>query len=189
MTRLRSKLILVCIGFHLFAFTIWTLPEVALFQRPLKQLVRPYLLWSGLWQSWILFAPEVPTSETTLIAEVAFADGTRAPFVFPRMRDLSGLESLTMERLRKWSQERLPSTLNPAALRDASRYVARRMVSDPSTAGKVPRGVRFAEQTTPIAPFNSTKLPGLEAVLNTPTNEIPLGVHLLTPDDLTAVFR
>ncbi len=43
--------------FHLIAITCWALPLDILPTRVVKNFVRPYMVWTGLFQSWDTFAP------------------------------------------------------------------------------------------------------------------------------------
>ena len=114
---------------HLFCFVEWSLPNPPqaiangsydcrdvqnLARQPLGCLylannmlegVNPlkyYVMSTGVWQSWDMFAPNPARRDTYLDAEVTFADGTKKIVAYPRMYDLSIPEKYVKERYRKY---------------------------------------------------------------------------------------
>src|SRR5438132_1633130 len=85
---------------HLFALTIWLLPESALRQSCFG-LVSPYMTWTGFMQSWSLFSPNPAPMEVYVEARITYADGRVRSWVYPRMVNMGYLERYRRERFRK----------------------------------------------------------------------------------------
>ena len=120
------------VAFHLCAvfawcLTSWTSP-LPLHKKVRKHLA-PYMGWSGLWQGWTMFAPNAPTMNSYLEAEVTLGDGTTVVYAFPRMDRLGYAERYQKERYRKWVHERVMRSGNPdpAMCEAAARLAARRV--------------------------------------------------------------
>lgn len=110
------------IAFHVVAVTVWAipLPPDAVAQekaRPsgtawlqywnnkyLKPLnpIRGYVLASGVWQYWDMFAPDPSATDWYGDAEVTYRDGTVRRVAYPRMVDLPIPEKYVKERYRKF---------------------------------------------------------------------------------------
>jgi hypothetical protein len=114
----------VFLVFHILAITCWCLP----IDNPLislcRERVRPYFLWSGLFQSWDMFSPNPKAANTYIEATIVYQDRSRATWTFPRMERLSLAERCFKERYRKFADS-LPGDQNDALLPDAARYIAR----------------------------------------------------------------
>jgi hypothetical protein len=114
----------IFIIFHIFAITAWALPFRSQFVVDSVALVRPYILWSGLFQDWNMFSPMPKATNTYLEAVVIYKDGSTQMWDFPRMELLSLTQKYSKERYRKFVEILLDQ--NNAALRpDVARYVAR----------------------------------------------------------------
>lgn len=120
--------------FHILAITFWCLPIDNALLSLCKQQVRPYLLWSGLFQSWDMFSPNPKSANTYVEATVIYQDKSRATWTFPRMEQLSLTDRCFKERYRKYA-ENLPVETNDALLPDAARHIAR-LNSTPSHPAK-----------------------------------------------------
>jgi hypothetical protein len=90
--------------FNLIAITSWALPLNVPPLREIKELVRPYLLWTGLFQSWDFFAPN-PKPVNSYMEAVALTQNrhTRV-FDFPRMERLSVGKRYREARYRKFAE-------------------------------------------------------------------------------------
>jgi hypothetical protein len=86
---------------HLFALTIWLLPESALRQSCVRS-VLPYMTFTGLMQSWTMFSPEPSKLDLYVEARVTYADGKVRSWIYPRMTELGYLERYWHERFRKF---------------------------------------------------------------------------------------
>ena len=122
--RTKYIAINVFIAFHILAIACWCLP----IDTPLillgRNLVRPYFLWSGLFQSWDMFAPIPKGANTYIEAVIVYKDGSRKTWAFPRMEQLSLTERYFKERYRKFG-DNLVREETDDLLPDAARYVAR----------------------------------------------------------------
>lgn len=122
--RARRAVISAFLLFHIVAITFWCIPlDTALIQA-FRGAIRPYMLWSELFQAWDMFAPNPLGLNSYLDAVVKFRDGKSSTWSFPRMENLPIAERYSKERYRKFAEYvRLDkdSLLWP----DCARYIAR----------------------------------------------------------------
>ena len=132
----RAKLVAISafLLFHLFAITCWCIPLNSLLIPKCKQLVGPYVIWSGLFQAWDMFAPNPSKLNIYIEAEVTFLNGQKSVWKFPKMHELGYTERYFKERFRKFSTEYLLADTNAGMWPDAARYVARVNSSDSNPA-------------------------------------------------------
>lgn len=118
------------VAWHVYAMTAWSLPQPPpalmngqisfsfgeLISRPvpwalaLNQRIkgtswlplRPYMMATGLWQYWDMFAPNPSNLDIWLDAEVTFANGDKSTQLYPRMAAMSYPERYVKERFRKY---------------------------------------------------------------------------------------
>jgi hypothetical protein len=118
----------IFILFHLIAITCWALPWNVAPLRGIRELIRPYMVWSGLFQSWDMFAPN-PKSINSYIKAVVITENRHVKvWTFPRMEELSYRERYRKERYRKF-EEALQDQQNDALLPDAATHIARLLKS------------------------------------------------------------
>lgn len=110
--------------FHIVVISCWCLPTNSLIVAAINARVRPYLLWSGLFQHWDMFAPDPLSLNGSVEAQITFQDGRTRTWKFPRMQDLGFVERYEKERYRKFA-EYLRADTNPALWPDAARFIAR----------------------------------------------------------------
>jgi hypothetical protein len=110
--------------FHIVAIASWCLPEDNALVGLCRYMVKPYFVWSGLFQSWDMFAPTPKAANTQVEAVVVYKDGSRKTWAFPRMEQLGLTERYYKERYRKY-EENLHREEVDALLPDAARYIAR----------------------------------------------------------------
>ncbi len=72
--------------------------------REVKELVRPYMVWSGLFQTWDMFAPDPKSINSYVRAVVITQDRHIKVWNFPRMEELSFWERYRKERYRKFAE-------------------------------------------------------------------------------------
>jgi hypothetical protein len=111
--------------FHLIAIASWALPLNSLLNDQVRSVVRPYMLWSGLFQAWGMFAPDPMNQNIYVDAEVTFRDGSTRLLPFPRMQELGYVDRYFKERYRKFVTEYLRLDSHSALWPDAARFVAR----------------------------------------------------------------
>jgi hypothetical protein len=112
------------IGFHLVGIACWCVPINSPLIPLCKELIRPYFLWAGLFQSWDMFAPVPKLANTYLEAILIYRDGSRRTWTFPRMEQLSLREKLFKERYRKF-EDMLQRDELDELLPEAARHIAR----------------------------------------------------------------
>jgi hypothetical protein len=127
---LKYLIVNIFLVFHILAIACWCMPLDSPLIMLGKNLVRPYFLWSGLFQSWDMFAPIPKGANTYIEAIVVYKDGSRNSWMFPRMEHLGLTEKVFEERYRKFADS-LVRDDNDALLSDAARYIAR-MKSTPA---------------------------------------------------------
>jgi hypothetical protein len=109
---------------HLIAITCWSVPLSSPLIIAVRTLVRPYMLWSGLFQSWDTFAPAPKSVNAYVKGVVITRDLHVRVWIFPRMEQLGFLERYYKERYRKFA-ENLPEEKNSALWPDVARHLAR----------------------------------------------------------------
>lgn len=120
--------------FHIVAITCWSIPLASPLIANFRDLVRPYMLWSGLFQGWDMFAPSPRNVNSYIEAVVIFKDGRTQTWKFPRLEKLGFLQREFKERYRKFS-ENAQNDANSALWPDMARHIAglHRSASDPPT--------------------------------------------------------
>lgn len=114
----------IFILFNMVAILSWAIPLNVAPLPQIKEIVRPYLLWTGLFQSWDFFAPN-PRPVNSYIQAVALTQNHRMRvFNFPRMEQLSYSNRYREERYRKFA-EVLCDSRYAALWPDVARRVAR----------------------------------------------------------------
>src|SRR6476661_2961299 len=88
------------IVWNLFAVGIWLLPNSTL-RQSCSELVRPYLMLTGLAQGWTMFSPNPSDVDLYIEARVTYADGHVRGWSYPRMIDMGYVERYRRERFRK----------------------------------------------------------------------------------------
>jgi hypothetical protein len=110
--------------FHLIVITCWAAPTNFWLVAGIRGLVRPYMLWSGLFQSWDTFAPNPPTVNSYVKAAVVTQHHHIHVWAFPRMEELSYSQRYRQERYRKFAEVMLQPN-NAAILPDIAKHIAR----------------------------------------------------------------
>jgi hypothetical protein len=93
----------VFILFHLVAITCIAFPFDLPPIRNMKALVKPYMVWAGLFQTWDMFAPNPEAVNSYIKTVVISRDRHMHVWSFPRMEELGFLERYKKERYRKFS--------------------------------------------------------------------------------------
>ena len=120
----------VFVIFHIVAITSWALPWppadiqsgkrkpvgtdwVLLYNMQHIKTFPPthaYLLSTGFWQYWDMFAPEPADTDFYCTADVTYRDGRKETYKYPRMYDLSIPDKFLEERFRKFFERGYDST-------------------------------------------------------------------------------
>jgi len=122
--KLKRPLISIFLAFHIVAITCWCIPMDNPGVGIVRRLVRPYFLWSGLFQSWDMFAPSPKSANTYVEAQILYKDGTREVFTLPRMELLGLSEKFFKERYRKFTDNLIDERFD-LMLTDVARHIAR----------------------------------------------------------------
>jgi hypothetical protein len=122
--RVPQTAVSIFILFHLIAITCWAVPVNFSAVRELREIIRPYMLWTGLYQSWDMFAPNPKSIDAYIKAVVFTQDRHMKVWAFPRMEELSFRERYPKERYRKFA-EMLPDQKNEALWPGVAAHVAR----------------------------------------------------------------
>ena len=121
---LKRPLISIFLAFHIVAITCWCIPIDIPGIEVVRKSVRPYFLWSGLFQSWDMFAPSPKSANTYVDAQVVYKDGTKEVFTLPRMEWLSLSEKFFKERYRKFTDNLVDQRFDLLPT-DVAKHIAR----------------------------------------------------------------
>jgi hypothetical protein len=119
---LRRGAISAFILFHLFVITVVAVPLKAF--SGVKEMVMPYMRWSGLFQSWDMFGPDPVKVNAYVKAVVISRDRHMQVWSFPKMEDLGLEERFRKERYRKFL-EVLPQPQYAPLWPDVATHLAR----------------------------------------------------------------
>jgi hypothetical protein len=150
--RILRAAVTLFILFHLVTFTLWTAPLNFPLLDKYRALVRPYLLWTGLFQAWNMFAPDPLRLNTYLEAEVRMANGEIRVWHEPRMDKLGIVQKYFEERYRKYMNEHLRVDEDAALWPDAARHIARLYDTDKSNPPMSVRLIRYWSEILPPSP-------------------------------------
>lgn len=144
--------------FHIVAIVSFCFPLNTMFIPAIKNAVRPYMLWTGLFQAWDMFAPEPRRTNIRMAAEVTFRDGATRLWRFPEMNQLGYFARYAKERYRKYSNDNLRLDENALLWPDAARQIARINNTNPNNPPVAVRLVRsWADVPGPDAPPDSER--------------------------------
>ena len=110
--------------FHIAAISCWAIPIDTPLTEACKNFLRPYFVWSGVFQSWDMFSPNPKSKNVYMEAVVIYKDGSTKMWTFPRMDMLSLTERAFKERYRKY-EETLGTSQFSDLWPDATRRIAR----------------------------------------------------------------
>lgn len=85
-----------------------------------------YLLYTGTWQYWDMFAPNPASTDIWMDARVIYQDGHEEIYQYPRMKELGIVEKYFKERYRKY-YERLNNDIYAFKWPHTAYWVARQM--------------------------------------------------------------
>jgi hypothetical protein len=137
--------------FHMLAIASWCLPFNSVLNEKARGFIRPYMLWSGLFQIWDMFAPDPARVNSYVEAEISFRDGSTRVWSVPRMNELGYVDRYFKERYRKFSTEYLRMDSHAALWPDAARYIAR-VNRNPANQPTAVRLVRWWSEINPPGP-------------------------------------
>ena len=145
----KRRIISVFVAFHTVAFAIWTAPIELPGSAEIKRIIKPYLLFTGLFQAWDMFAPDPTRLNGHLEATIIFKNGDRQLWSEPRLPQLGYFERYQKERYRKFMEEHLWLDAQSDLWPDAARHLARMFHHD---AQNPPVVVELTRHWTMILP-------------------------------------
>jgi hypothetical protein len=161
------------IVFHIVAVVCWCVPVQSGPDVRVRGWVEPYIIWTGLFQTWDMFSPAPKEINAYLEAEIIYRNGSSELWTFPRMEQLSLTERTFKERYRKY-EESLEHDANFPLWPDAARHIAR----DHSIGGKQAARVVLLVRWTEILP------PGPQGYAQTPWSANAFYTYDVQPGDL-----
>ncbi len=173
--RLGRPVLSAIILFHLIVITVWAFPVDTPLIVNLRRAVSPYMLWSGLFQRWNLFAPEPVKIDVYVDALVTLHNGEQRAWTFPRMEELSYAQRYAKERYRKFVGEYLRVDSYAALWPDAARHIARKYANPANPPVLVVMARHFSEVEPPQSGGQ---------VHHTPWVRVPFYVYVVKPEDL-----
>jgi hypothetical protein len=178
----RSVLSTICVAavnifilFHLFAIVSWCLPSSRYPVLFARDLVRPYLLWSGLFQSWDMFSPSPKRTNSYVEAMLVYSDGTTEYWPFPRMERLGYVQRYTKERYRKFEEVMIDDKFSDM-WPDVCRYVARHAPR--------PSGPRELEVVTLVVSWSNIEKNADGTFADSPWQSRTIYRYRVEPEDL-----
>jgi hypothetical protein len=132
----RRTAINVFILFHLVAIICVALPWNLPITGTVKDVLRPYLRWSGLYQTWDMFGPDPEMMNSYVKSVIITQDRHMRVWSFPRMEELGLGERYEKERYRKFL-EVLPQTQYALLWPDVARHLARSLNNQGDAPNKV----------------------------------------------------
>ena len=122
--KLFRAIVSAFIAFHLVAILAWSAPFDTAFLNRSRAMIRPYMVWSGLFQSWRMFS-KLRRINDYLTANITYRDGTATTWTFPRPENMGYMEKLFRERYRTFANDYLREDPQAGLWPDAARYIAR----------------------------------------------------------------
>lgn len=138
------------LAFHLITITCWCVPSNTPLMIAVRRAVRPYFLWSGLFQAWDMFAPSPKSVNSYIDAAIIYDDGRTKAWRFPRMEQLSFAARYQKERYRKYV-ENLTDDSKSILWPDAARRIALLNYDNPANPPEIIILVRHWSEIVPIA--------------------------------------
>lgn len=147
----RSTRVLVSlfILLNLTAIAASALPARGRLWTGLSRVFAGYADFTGLWQSWNLFAPTPRTENVYLQARIVYRNGDTRVWDFYRPQQFGLLQRSWKERYRKWANDNIRLDGNAASWPYVARYIAR-AANDRS--GDPPQTVELVRYWSQIAP-------------------------------------
>jgi hypothetical protein len=156
---LRRGAISVFILFHLIAITCVALPANFSALNTVRQLVQPYMLWIGLFQTWDMFGPDPRATNSYVKAVVITQDHRMHVWAFPRMEELSFTQRYAKERYRKFLDV-LPEPQFAPLWPDVAKHVAGQFGNQNDVQDKVLL-IEFQSDIQPGAAHEPTPRPNV----------------------------
>ncbi|HEY2018220.1 MAG TPA: hypothetical protein VGH38_32165 [Bryobacteraceae bacterium] len=151
LSRRARIAITLFVAFNLFAIIAWCVPLDSPLVMRSRELVRPYMVFTGLFQKWDMFAPDPSRLNNFVGATITYRNGGSSMWFFPRMENLGFVDKYFKERYRKYANDNLRLDSNSDLWPDAARYIAR-LNNRPSNPPDVVALVRYWSIVPPPGP-------------------------------------
>jgi len=175
LSRRARIAVTIFVAFHLFAIITWAVPLDTPLIVQCREAIKGYMLWTGLFQKWDMFAPDPSKLNNYVTATVIYRDGRTAVWTFPRMETLGYVDKYFKERYRKYACDNLRLDNKSVLWPDAARYVARAVVT-PSEAPVEVDLVRHWSEVQPPGPHGEES--------SSPWSEFTFFRYSVQPGDL-----
>jgi hypothetical protein len=151
MARFKRPLINAFIILHLVAIGFWSLPLPVAPVTFVNGLTRPYVLGTGLWQSWDMFSPEPKSINVRMDTTLTLRDGSRLrrPFI---PNELGLLASYRRERYRKWAHDNVRIDANSGLWEPVALYFAKSVSNEANPVVQVELHRHWSETRVPTDP-------------------------------------
>jgi hypothetical protein len=111
--------------FHLSALSVWTMPPCYI-KEHVEGFYKYYVLPTGMWQWWAIFAPDPVRDTIMLDAEIVDAKGMRHIYEFPRLAELPWWQKIALYRQPKFTGN-MASPEYLVSRKFTARYAARQI--------------------------------------------------------------
>lgn len=165
---MRGTALRAFVAFHVLVIVSWGMPTETLVGKALNRSIEPYMLFTGLWQNWSMFAPDPRRFDCYLTAKLRFKDGMESLWEFPRMDKMGPVEAYFKERYRKWACDNLRLDTQRGTWSEASRYIARLNQTDPANPVTQVELIRSWADIPPPAWAEGSRSPAGEAAAAQP---------------------
>lgn len=140
---------------HVMVMVMSSLPDRSAVAKKIYEPLRIYQQVFGLSQAWRMFAPNPSRTNSYIIANLKFSDGSNEQWTFPRPSQMSsGQRFLSGERFRKFQQEYLRTLELPLLWNDLGKFVTREVQWIEDSGQK-----RQLEQISFVRHYNYIKAP------------------------------
>ncbi len=142
---------------HLLVMVMSSLPDRSAVAKKIYEPLRVYQQVFGLSQAWRMFAPNPSRTNSYIVANLKFTDGSFEQWTFPRPSQMSsGQRFLSGERFRKFQQEYLRTLELPELWNDLGKFVTREVQWIEDNGQK-----RQLEQISFVRHYNYIKSPNV----------------------------
>ncbi|HUS35955.1 MAG TPA: hypothetical protein VM680_11445 [Verrucomicrobiae bacterium] len=167
------------IAIHVVILFLWGLPSNIFAVKTTAPFAR-YVLFTGLWHRWSMFAPSPYTLNYDMRAQIEFQDGSSKQWIWPRMEEFSLWKRIPKERFRKW-RELMFNDSFAGSWRHNAKFIARQVNSNPANP---PVKVTLTRFWSPIAPPIAKRDYQPRPKTVTATKSFSIGTYLIAPTDL-----
>jgi len=109
----RKNFIRVFIVIQITVLFAWTAPKYKIFNWwviPLRKAVTPFMHYSGMWQSWGMFAPHPRMIDISFTAVATMKDKSKRIWSIPSPINFGFFERHAIDRYRKWANDRIKAS-------------------------------------------------------------------------------